>query len=98
MSVSWDRVLVACVSATVATLTVSTRTTRSQSAHVQQRWEGEKPIATWYVSASAQPGGNGSRKRPFESLIFVQGWSAPGDTILILPPPLDPPLTSRAHR
>lgn len=49
---------------------------------------------TWYVSASAAPGGDGSARAPFNSLAAVEQASGPGDTIIVLPsaptvPPLD---------
>lgn len=34
--------------------------------------------ALWYVSATASPGGDGSRERPFDSLAAVEAASAPG--------------------
>src|SRR5437879_4786388 len=69
-------------------LAAGTNGLRAQAA---QTWEGEKAVRTWYVSASGKPGGNGLRENPFESLIFAQGWSAPGDTLVILPSPLSTP-------
>lgn len=52
------------------------------------------PARTWYVGASAPPGGDGSARAPFNSLAAVQLASGPGDTIIVLPsaptvPPLD---------
>jgi hypothetical protein len=41
--------------------------------------------ATWYVSASAAPGGDGSSAAPFNTLAAVEQASAPGDTIVVLP-------------
>lgn len=47
----------------------------------------------WYVSATASPGGDGSIQSPFNSLAVVEQVSAPGDTIVIQPSPLNvPPL------
>jgi hypothetical protein len=47
----------------------------------------------WYVSASAAAGGDGTIHSPFNSLAAVQNASAPGDTIVIEPSPLNvPPL------
>lgn len=43
---------------------------------------------TWYVDASAGPGGNGSAARPFDSLADVEAASAPGDRIRVLPDPV----------
>lgn len=40
---------------------------------------------TWYVSASAKPGGNGSAAKPFGSLLAVESASRAGDTIRVLP-------------
>ncbi|MEU9020311.1 right-handed parallel beta-helix repeat-containing protein [Actinomadura sp. NPDC048394] len=50
---------------------------------------------TWYVSAEAAAGGDGTRRAPFNALLQAQGWSAPGDTIAILPAgrPLDGGIT-----
>ncbi len=42
---------------------------------------------TWYVSASASSGGNGSQQQPFATLAAVQRASGPGDTIIVLPSP-----------
>lgn len=48
---------------------------------------------TWYVSAAASPGGDGSIQSPFNSLAEVEGASSAGDTIVIEASPLDvPPL------
>ncbi len=46
---------------------------------------------TWYVDASADPGGTGSAARPFATLIEVEAASRAGDTIRVLPAaaPLD---------
>src|SRR5438034_10787579 len=42
----------------------------------------------WYVSAAAQFGGDGSLQAPFNSLAAVQQASGPGDTIFVLPSPI----------
>ena len=42
-------------------------------------------FTTWYVSASAAPGGNGTESAPFDSLVAVEQASSPGDTIVVLP-------------
>src|SRR5436305_1854307 len=42
----------------------------------------------WYVSATARPGGNGSRHSPFRTLAKVQQASHAGDKIVILPAPM----------
>lgn len=42
---------------------------------------------TWYVGADAPPGGDGSRRSPFDSLAAVEAASAPGDEIVVLPSP-----------
>src|SRR5215471_20343607 len=48
---------------------------------------------TWHVSASAAPGGNGSAALPFNTLSAAQAASAPGDTIIVDPSPVNvPPL------
>jgi len=48
---------------------------------------------TWFVSATAPSGGDGSADAPFNTLAAVQQASQPGDTIIIEPAPLDiPPL------
>jgi hypothetical protein len=44
---------------------------------------------TWYVSASAAPGGTGARSAPFGTLSAVQAASGPGDTIIVLPSALN---------
>ena len=41
--------------------------------------------ANWYVKASAKDGGNGSRKKPFNTLASAEAVSGPGDTIYIRP-------------
>ena len=46
---------------------------------------------TWYVKATADDGGDGSKKRPFNSLQAVEEISEPGDTIIILHCPADTP-------
>lgn len=51
------------------------------------------PFHTWYVSAAAPAGGDGSAQAPFSSLAAVEAASGPGDTIVIDPSPLTvPPL------
>src|ERR1700740_2573181 len=48
---------------------------------------------TWYVSAAAAAGGDGSANAPFNSLTAVQQVYGPGDTIMIEPSLLSvPPL------
>lgn len=48
---------------------------------------------TLYVSATAAPGGDGSRLKPFNSLQALESASAPGDTLVVLPAPVEvPPL------
>src|SRR5215468_2826745 len=42
----------------------------------------------WYVSAAALVGGDGSLQAPFNSLAAVQQASGPGDTIFVLPSPI----------
>ncbi|AXQ30003.1 hypothetical protein D0B54_15565 [Solimonas sp. K1W22B-7] len=44
---------------------------------------------TLYVSAQAADGGDGSRQHPFDSLADIEQASAPGDTLVVLPAPLD---------
>ena len=53
------------------------------------------PHHTWYVSATASSGGDGSAGAPFNSLALVQAASKPGDTIVVVPSPVSvpPPLT-----
>ncbi|MFX0577304.1 hypothetical protein [Nocardia nepalensis] len=50
-----------------------------------------EPGRTWYVSAAAVPGGNGTEATPFNTLAAVQQASDAGDTIIVLaaPAPLD---------
>ena len=43
--------------------------------------------ATWYVSASAAPAGDGSASAPFDSLASVEQASSAGDTIVVLGAP-----------
>lgn len=51
------------------------------------------PPHTWYVSATASSGGDGSAGAPFNSLALVQAASKPGDTIVVEPSPVSvPPL------
>ncbi|MGZ4741912.1 MAG: hypothetical protein ACXVYS_01760 [Oryzihumus sp.] len=40
---------------------------------------------TWYVSAAAAPGGNGTQKAPFNTLAAVEQASVAGDTIIVMP-------------
>ncbi|MFE9576811.1 hypothetical protein ACFYO1_10545 [Nocardia sp. NPDC006044] len=47
-----------------------------------------EPGQTWYVSATAMPGGNGTEATPFNSLPTVQQASGEGDTIVVLPAPI----------
>ena len=52
-----------------------------------------RPPQTWYVSAAAAAGGNGSATAPFNSLAAVQQVYGPRDTIMIEPSPVGvPPL------
>ena len=44
---------------------------------------------TLYVSALAPAGGDGTRERPFDSLQTLEAASAPGDTLVVLPAPLE---------
>lgn len=44
-----------------------------------------------YVSATAAAGGDGSVQRPFASLQALEAASAEGDTLVVLPAPLDTP-------
>jgi hypothetical protein len=46
-----------------------------------------KPARTWYVSATAHRGGDGSKRSPFRSLAKVQRASRAGDRIVILRAP-----------
>ena len=48
-----------------------------------QSTDGET-APSWYVSAQADPGGDGSRDRPFETLADAEAASAPGDTIYVV--------------
>ncbi|WP_141717601.1 hypothetical protein [Nocardia altamirensis] len=49
------------------------------------------PGQTWYVTAAAQAGGNGTETAPFNTLQAVQQASGAGDTIVVLPAPLGTP-------
>jgi hypothetical protein len=44
-------------------------------------------VRTWFVSAAAPLGGDGSSQRPFDTLNAVEQFSSPGDTIMVLPSP-----------
>ncbi|MDX1498176.1 MAG: hypothetical protein R3352_11515, partial [Salinisphaeraceae bacterium] len=44
-----------------------------------------------YASATAAPEGDGSRTAPFDSLQALEAASAPGDTLIILPSPVEVP-------
>ena len=46
---------------------------------------------TWYVSATALASGRGSASSPFNTLAQVQNISRPGDTIVVVPSPVDAP-------
>jgi hypothetical protein len=47
----------------------------------------------WYVSATGGAGGNGSAAAPFNTLAQAQQASGPGDTIIVVPSPINvPPL------
>jgi hypothetical protein len=50
-------------------------------------WHGGPRRATWFVRASAKPGGNGDRRAPLASLRAVRRRSHPGDRIVVLPSP-----------
>ncbi|WP_194838104.1 right-handed parallel beta-helix repeat-containing protein [Nocardia sp. XZ_19_369] len=47
-----------------------------------------EPGRTWYVSATAMAGGNGTEATPFNTLQAVQQASGDGDTIVVLAAPL----------
>lgn len=49
------------------------------------------PGQTWYVSATAAAGGNGTEATPFNSLQAVQQASGDGDSIIVLPAPIGTP-------
>lgn len=52
-----------------------------------------EPRNTWYVSATARPGGDGGSRAPFDSLADAERASRPDDTIIVLPAPASvPPL------
>ena len=42
-------------------------------------------VSSWYVTASAASGGDGSQQRPFDSLAKAEEASGPGDVIYVLP-------------
>ncbi|GAA1592849.1 hypothetical protein GCM10009764_14840 [Nocardia ninae] len=50
-----------------------------------------EPGRTWYVSATAMAGGNGTEATPFNTLQAVQQASGDGDTIVVLAAPLGTP-------
>jgi len=49
---------------------------------------GQADSREWYVSASASLGGDGSIQAPFNTLAAVQQASGPGDTIFVVPSPI----------
>ncbi len=49
---------------------------------------GTAQAGTLFVRSGAAPGGNGSRRAPFDSLAAVERASRPGDEIVVLPAPL----------
>ena len=49
---------------------------------------GHADSREWYVSASASLGGDGSIQAPFNTLAAVQQASGPGDTIFVVPSPI----------
>ncbi|MFI6166692.1 hypothetical protein ACIBCN_07880 [Nocardia sp. NPDC051052] len=49
------------------------------------------PGQTWYLSAAAAAGGNGTEATPFNTLQAVQQASGDGDTIIVLAPPVGTP-------
>ncbi|WP_405165100.1 hypothetical protein OG203_08335 [Nocardia sp. NBC_01499] len=49
------------------------------------------PGQTWFVSATAAAGGNGTEATPFNSLLAVQQASGDSDTIIVLAAPLGTP-------
>src|SRR5436853_7716931 len=53
------------------------------AAHRKSHWRGRRRV--WYVSATARPGGDGSRHAPFRSLSSVERASRAGEKIVILP-------------
>ena len=58
---------------------------------------------TWYVRAGAAPGGDGSRRAPFDTLARVEEASRPGDRITVLraaatAPPLDGGIELKARQ
>lgn len=65
--------LVSAVASALA-LTVSLTTTAADAASAR----------TWYVSASAEPGGNGTPAKPFQTLTAVESASKAGDIIRVL--------------
>ena len=56
-------------------------------AHADAAKPWANPRHVWYVSATARPGGDGSRHSPFRRLLKVQQASRAGDKIVILPAP-----------
>lgn len=54
-----------------------------------------RPARIWYVRATAQAGGDGSSRAPFNTLAQVEARSRPDDRIVVRPSPLTvPPLDS----
>ncbi len=58
--------------------------------HISHEWEAPDG-RRWYVSATAKPGGDGTREKPFNTLMQAQAWSAARDTIVILASPVTTP-------
>ena len=59
---------------------------------------GHADSREWYVSAQASPGGDGSLQAPFNSLAAVQQASGAGDTIFVLPSPIQNPPSMAGSR
>jgi hypothetical protein len=59
----------------------------SDAGRVSKSCRRLRSTKSWYVKARARAGGNGSRRRPFDSLAAAERASAPGQRIVVLPSP-----------
>jgi hypothetical protein len=72
-------------------IAASTAIIMSMTAAVSVASATSVKASTWYVSATALASGRGTASSPFNTLAQVQNISRPGDTIVVVPSPLDAP-------
>ena len=72
-------------------IAASTAIIMSMTAAVSVASATSVKASTWYVSATALASGRGTASSPFNTLARVQNISRPGDTIVVVPSPLDAP-------